>query len=297
MELLTTDEAAQYLRLSERKLYELVANGEIPCTKITGRWLFPRAALDRWVLGGLIAPRLAALEPPPPSIVGGSHDPLLEWSLRESQSGLASLNEGSETGLQRLAAREVVAAGIHLHQLDNDDEETNPQAVARTPGLHDPVVIAFVRRQQGIIVAAGNPLGITDLPSVAAKSARLAQRQPGAGAQLLLVALLARAKIDRAALKLAAAQFATSSDTADAIRAGRVDCGIATSSVAKTAGLDFVPLVWERFDLVFRMRDYFRPGPQSLLRFMNGPRFREHADQLSGYDVSVAGEVRLAPAP
>jgi len=281
MELLTTDEAAQYLRLSERKLYELVANGEIPCTKITGRWLFPRAALDRWVLGGLIAPRLAALEPPPPSIVGGSHDPLLEWSLRESQSGLASLNEGSETGLQRLAAREVVAAGIHLHQLDNDDEETNPQAVARTPGLHDPVVIAFVRRQQGIIVAAGNPLGITDLPSVAAKSARLAQRQPGAGAQLLLVALLARAKIDRAALKLAAAQFATSSDTADAM----------------TAGLDFVPLVWERFDLVFRMRDYFRPGPQSLLRFMNGPRFREHADQLSGYDVSVAGEVRLAPAP
>ena len=55
-ELLTTDEAAVYLRLSERKLYELVANGEIPCTKVTGRWLFPRAALDRWVMSGLIAP-------------------------------------------------------------------------------------------------------------------------------------------------------------------------------------------------------------------------------------------------
>ena len=54
-DLLTTDEAAIYLRLSERKLYELVANGAVPCTKVTGRWLFPRAALDRWVMAGLIA--------------------------------------------------------------------------------------------------------------------------------------------------------------------------------------------------------------------------------------------------
>ena len=71
-ELLTTDEAAVYLRLSERKLYDLVANGEVPCTKVTGRWLFPRAALDRWVLSGMIAPPGATHAEPPP-IVGGSH--------------------------------------------------------------------------------------------------------------------------------------------------------------------------------------------------------------------------------
>ncbi len=52
-ELLNTDEAAAYLRLSERKLYELVASGTIPCSKVTGRWLFPKAALDRWVAAGL----------------------------------------------------------------------------------------------------------------------------------------------------------------------------------------------------------------------------------------------------
>ena len=55
-ELLTTDEAADYLRLSERKLYELVADRAVPCSKVTGRWLFSRAALDRWVSAGLIAP-------------------------------------------------------------------------------------------------------------------------------------------------------------------------------------------------------------------------------------------------
>ncbi len=55
---LTTEEAAAYLRLKERKLYELVAEGAIPCSKVTGKWLFPRAALDRWVAAGLARPRL-----------------------------------------------------------------------------------------------------------------------------------------------------------------------------------------------------------------------------------------------
>ena len=60
-----------------------------------------------------------------PPIVGGSHDPLLEWALRESNSGLASLPEGSEEGLRRLTRGEVMVAAIHLHRLDGDDETAN----------------------------------------------------------------------------------------------------------------------------------------------------------------------------
>src|SRR4051812_35136576 len=153
MDLLTTDEAAVYLRLSERKLYELVATGAVPCTKVTGRWLFPRAALDRWLAAGLVMPALARAPAPP--IVGGSHDPLLEWALRESGSGLASLPEGSEAGLRRLTGGEVIAAAIHLHGLAGDDKQANIAAVAEAPGLHDAVVIGFARREQGILVAPG----------------------------------------------------------------------------------------------------------------------------------------------
>src|SRR5215470_3929715 len=116
-DLLTTDEAATYLRLSERKLYDLVAAGAVPCTKVTGKWLFPKAALDRWLAAGLLAPA-SLMQAPAPPIVGGSHDPLLEWALRESGCGLASLSEGSEAGLSRLACGEVMAAAIHLHRLD-----------------------------------------------------------------------------------------------------------------------------------------------------------------------------------
>src|SRR5499426_630487 len=106
-DLLTTDEAADYLRLSERKLYELVANGAVPCTKVTGKWLFPKAALDRWMTAGLITSAALAQAAAPP-IVGGSHDLLLELILRESGCGLASLPEGSKAGLRRLTRGEVM---------------------------------------------------------------------------------------------------------------------------------------------------------------------------------------------
>ena len=100
LNLLTTAEAADYLRLKERKLYELIADRQIPCTKVTGKWLFSRADLDRWLLSGMMHPA-GVMPPEPPPIVGGSHDPLLQWALSESRAGLAILTEGSEAGYQR----------------------------------------------------------------------------------------------------------------------------------------------------------------------------------------------------
>jgi excisionase family DNA binding protein len=306
-DLLTTDEAAAYLRLSERKLYELVANGAVPCSKATGRWLFPKSALDQWVMAGLRA-ETAAVAPP---IVGGSHDPLLEWALRESGSGLASLPEGSESGLLRLSRGEVIAAAIHLHRHEGmkggrapssgeppdvaslrDDETANTDAVAHAPGLHSAVVIAFARREQGLLIVAGNPLGLSDIASVGRTRARLAVRPAGAGAQLLLLTLLAGADMTLADLQLCRPPCPTGPDIAQAIRAGRADCGIATRAVAQTAGLGFLPLAWEHFDLALRQRDYFLPGPQALFAFMRGRAFAERAAELGGYDVAASGAVR-----
>jgi putative molybdopterin biosynthesis protein len=291
-ELLTTEEAAQYLRLSERKLYELIAAGALPCTKITGRWLFPKFALDRWLTSGLVAPAGIRLPPRPP-IVGGSQDPLLDWALRDSGCGLASLPEGSEAGLRRLARGEVIAAAIHLHRLEGQDGPANEETVAQAPGLHDAVVIAFVRREQGLVMAPGNPLGLTDIGKVAQTRARMAQRPAGAGAQLLLVALMARAGIAADTLALVKPVCPTGPDLGQAVRLGRADCGIASRSVAHAAGLGFVPLIWECFDLVLHQRDYFLPGPQALFEHIRKPAFRAQAAELKGYDVAEAGRVRL----
>ncbi|NWG26180.1 MAG: helix-turn-helix transcriptional regulator [Pseudorhodoplanes sp.] len=290
-DLLTTDEAAAYLRLSERKLYELVAERAVPCSKATGRWLFPKAALDRWLAEGLLTGERHA-RPAAPPIVGGSHDPLLEWALRESRCGLASLPEGSEAGLRRLGRGEIVAAAIHLHRIDGDDDTANIDALAGAPGLHDAVLIALARREQGLLVAPGNPLGLDGLRAAADRRARLAQRPDGAGAQLLLLALMDRDSIDPRQLETVLPPCPTGSDLAQAIRSGRADCGIATRSAARAFGLDFLPLVWERFDLVLRQRDYFLPAQQTLFAFLRSTEFSARAQELGGYDVAEAGRVR-----
>src|SRR5262249_14855581 len=199
-------------------LYELVANGAVPCTKVTGKWLFPKAALDRWLAAGLLTPALAPAPAPP--VVGGSHGPLLGWAPRESASGLANLPGGGEAGLRRLARGEVIAAAIHLHRLDGDDELTNCDAVASAAGLHDAVVIAVARREQGLVVAAGNPLLLSDVAGVAAKGARLALRPQGAGAQLLLLALVTRAGLPLDALALVRPVLPTRPDIPPAGRRG-----------------------------------------------------------------------------
>lgn len=288
---LTTEEAALYLRLKERKLYELVALGAIPCAKVTGRWLFPRAALDRWIAAGLSRPEGFIAETPP-AIIGGSHDPLLEWAARQSGSGLALLAEGSETGLDRLERNEVAAAAIHLHG-QGGEEAANLAGVAARAGLHDAVVIAFCRREQGLLVAPGNPLGIGSLDDAARCAARVGLRPAGAGAQLLLDMLAARAGDGLGGLNRVATPYPTGPDLALALRGGEIDCGIATRAVADLHGTGFVPLLWERFDLVLRRRTFFEPAAQKLIALMRDASFGRRAAALGGYDVADAGAVRL----
>ena len=293
MHLFTTAEAAEYLRLKERKLYELVAEGAIPCTKVTGKWLFPKAELDRWLSGSLTRPDgMTPSEAMP--IVGGSHDPLLEWSLRESASGLATLPEGSEAGLRRFIRGELVAAAIHLHAFDDETLDANVDMMRNEPNLHDAVLVAFVRREVGLLVPPGNPQGLSGLKDVSKMSARMAVRPNGAGAQLLLEALLRRAGLAPDRMNFINPPSPTGPDVAQSIRVGRADCGIAIRAVANAAGLDFVPIVWERFDLVIRQRYYFRPQLQTLMHFLASDALAARAAEFGGYDLTGTGRVRFA---
>lgn len=293
MDLLTTAEAASYLRLRERKLYELVAEQAIPCTKVTGKWLFPRADLDRWLLAGMARPQgVVPAEPPP--IVGGSHDPLLQWVLGECRVGLAMLPEGSDAGYQRFLRGAVVAAAIHFHDLEDSAIDANIAVVGRESTLCDAVLFGFAVREQGLLVAPGNPLSLRHPADAAGGRARLAVRPEGAGAQQLLLSLM-KARSTGIADFGATVLAPTGPDIAQAIRGGHADCGVATRAVANVAGLDFIPLAREHFDLLVRQRDSYRPAMQAVLDFLRSPAFRERAAELGGLDVSGAGTVRWAP--
>ena len=293
LELLTTTEAADYLRIKERKLYELVADGAIPCTKVTGKWLFPRADLDRWLLAGMARP-LGVVSADPPPIVGGSHDPLLQWALIKSGAGLAILPEGSETGYRRFLKGEVIAAAIHFHDLEDLGKDANVSVVSQEPTLYDAVLLHFCSREQGMVVARGNPLGLREVSDFPRARPRFAVRPPGAGAQQFLLALIKKAGVAEHELDIALVA-PTGPDIAQAIRAGHADCGIATRAIAKAADLNFVPLATESFDILMRQRDSYREPLSAFVKMLRSAELAQRAAELGGLDVSTAGSIRWAP--
>jgi putative molybdopterin biosynthesis protein len=291
-EMMDTDEVAAYLRLKRRKIYELVRSKKIPCTRVTGKWLFPKQHIDRWLAENTEFAGNGPTEHRPAASIAGSHDPLLDWAIRESGCGLALLPGGSLNGLKRLVAGEPVIAAVHLL---GDDGGYDLASVDGLSAGSDRVAIQWAWREQGLIVAPGNPLAIKNLEDVASKKSRLIRRQDDAGSHVLLTRLLAAAGLALDALKVLPAIAHTENDLGLAIVEGKADVGLAIRSVATQFRLGFVPLHRERFDLVMRRRDYFEPPMQKLLEFARTPGFAARAADLGGYDVAGAGRVAFNP--
>jgi excisionase family DNA binding protein len=285
---LTTREVAAYLRVKERRVYEMVRQGSIPCTRVTGKWLFPRAAIDRWLAQHMAGEPVAGTPPPP--VIAGSHDPLLDWAVGESGCGLAIKGGGSLEGLDRLREGDAVAAAMHV--LDPETGAYNVPSVRAQPALRDIVVLTWAWRQQGLVVPPGNPDHVQGLRDLVDLGVPVAQRQARAGSQILFAHLLGQAGIDPAALTIAPETVHTETDVGLAVLGGTARAGLAVGAVAHSLHLSFVPLAWERFDLVLGRREAFEPAMQTLLGFARTAAFAQRAEALGGYDIGDLGRVQ-----
>ncbi len=117
---LTTRELADLLRIKERKIYELAASGEVPCSRATGKLLFPRDQVEAWLADNSSGPK-ASIASVRPAVMLGSHDPLLDWAMRESRCGLAANFDSSLDGIERFANLEGIATGLHIPNQSGDD--------------------------------------------------------------------------------------------------------------------------------------------------------------------------------
>lgn len=287
-ELMNTREVAAYLRIKERKVYDLVAKRQIPCTRATGKWLFQKTLVDLWLLEHSEGGAKLLPDRDPPAIVAGSHDPLLEWSVRESESGLAVLFDGSLDGLERLARGEASACGMHV--LEPRSGEYNTPVIQRR-ALAAPVVsIEWAVREQGLMVAASNPRaihGVRELVGV-----RFAARQKEAGSHVLLEHLLSEHSLRPEDLAIVGPTARNETEVALAVAEGTADAGLGIASVAQQLSLDFIPIWRERYDLVVWRRQYFEPAIQKLLGFARSAAFADRAKRLAGYDIGGIGRVR-----
>jgi excisionase family DNA binding protein len=288
-ELMTVREVADYLRVRERTVYELVRTQRIPSAKLSGKLLFPRRLIDLWVAQSADYPHAATHLSAPPPVIAGSHDPLLDWAVRESNCELALLVGGSTDGMQRLLSGQAVACALHL--VDPATGEYDASLLARNlPGI-DFVVIEWAKRRQGLIVAHGNPAKIKSIADLRKKGARVALRQEGSGSALLFSKLVADAGLAPDELNAADRPVRSETDIALMVREGKADAGLAIEAAAKEQGLDFVPVQWERFDLVVRRTEYFEAPLQKLFAFARAQAFRDRAAALAGYDVANTGGV------
>lgn len=287
---LDTREVAQLLRLRPRTVYHLVSRGEIPHSRARGKLLFERAQIEHW-LGSRSVGALESAEREPPAVIAGSHDPLLEWAVRESRCTLALSTVGSTEGIDRFIARSACGSLIHIPNAHDDG--FNDEALRARAASLPVVALHWARREQGLLLAPGNPLRIHGLTDFARGKRRFAMRQPGAGSQLLLARLARQAGLSLAALRPAGPLLSSETDVAQAVANGFADGGFAIRAAAAQYGLHFLPLAWESVELALWRRSAFEAPVQTLLAFTRSRRFARQAALLGGYDSTHCGEVRF----
>lgn len=284
-EFLTTKEVAELLRIKERKLYDLVSTQEIPCVKATGKLLFPKTELMHWIRTGEM-PQGDAKGLERLNVVSGSHDPLLEWAIRESACGLAMQFDGSLSGLDCFEKKLSVATGLHV--LNPNAQAWNTHAVQSRFAGHNVVLLNWATRQQGLIVAKGNPKNISGVDSL--RKLKVATRQAGAGGMILFEHLLQQQGLEWNALNITQT-CRTENDTIAAVASGTADAAPGLQALAMQFGLGFVPTRTEQFDLIVCRKAWFDAPFQTLMKFTQTSLFKEKAAQFEGYNTTALGTV------
>lgn len=283
---MTARQAAAYLHVNEKKLYELANARELPAAKVGGKWLFPRAMLDEWLLeqahGGALTDRL---------LLAGSDDPWLASAVAQLAAGvgasafIAYTPNGTLPGLDLLAQRRIGASALHWGPAARSDLQ-HPALLRRHAGHAQWTLVRLARREQGIIVRPGS--NAADLETLAGYDYRWAMRQGGAGSQhFLLTALTDRGFRSEDCSTVATAL--SERQAAALVAQGVADCAPGTRGAAGEFGLDFLPLGWEAFDLALPKTLYFRHLFQQLLDTLGSGALRELAARLGGYDLTPLG--------
>lgn len=217
--------------------------------------------------------------------VAASHDPLLATFCERFAVPASLVDEvsfrGSEESLALFSRGAVEIAGFHLEGFDL-------RRLLR-PGRD--VLVRFAARDQGLIVPAGNPKKLTGLGDVARNHARFVNRQRGSGTRRLIDRLLAEAGVSPQSVRGYATEEYTHRAVAATVATGAADAGFGVHAAAAELGLDFVPVLQERYWLALRARTLETPAARRLIEALAGKPFARIARRFPGYDLTGAGEV------
>jgi len=293
---LSTKEVAQFLGVNEKMVYTLVSEKGLPATKITGKWLFPRYLVEQWLENETINyPK--PTDPLPPYhgllIITGSNDILLDRTIslfnRLYPEHLAAFgNLGSMGGIRALRRNLCHIASSHLLQENGQDYNFG---FAKEELEQLPAVVNFCRREQGLLLARGNPKGIQKIADLGKPGIKIVNRPLGTGTRLLLDGELKTAGIIGEQIEGYHLELQRHLDVGLEVLSGRADAGLGIRAVAGLLSLDFIPLCWERFDFLILKDRFFEKGVQLFLGLLPEAAFRELTQGLEGYDMSLCSKM------
>ena len=295
-QLLSTKEVSKFLNINEKLVYSLVSEKGLPASKVTGKWLFPKNLVEQWIETNTINyPETAG----PPSvsqavlIITGSNDLLLDkvislYNLHFSGNIAVFGNLGSMGGLQALRKSHCHIASSHLLQ-ENGDEYNFEFASRELERM--PAIVNFCKREQGILVKKGNPKKIKTISDLAHSGICIVNRPVGTGTRLLLDQELKKAGVRGDKIDGYNNEVHRHLDVGLEISAGRADAGLGIHAVAGLLDLDFVPLRWERYDLMIFKERFFDANVQNFLGLLHEEQFFKLAEPLQGYDVHLSGRM------
>jgi len=285
---LTARQAAAYLHLNEKKLYELARTREVPAARVGGKWLFPRALLDDWLReqahGGVLTDRL---------LITGGDDPLLAATVAmlAAQLGAEAWVAYSPTatahGLELLARRRANICAVHWGGVDTSAAQ-HGMLLRRYPQHPQWTLVRLAHREQGVMLRHG--LQVDAIETLVAFDYRWVMEQAGSGTRHFLHSALSSRGVDANDCTVVAHAHSARAAAALLARA-EADCAPGTRAAAAEFGLGFIALGWEAFDLALPREILFRKLFQQLLQAYGSAQMRALAAHLGGYELSALGQV------
>ena len=294
-DLMNTKQVARYLGINEKKVYYLAKGGKIPCTRVTGKWSFPKKLIDQWIeesAAGLVQ-RSGKDRDESFLLAAGSDDPSLGilrelYAAQTTPTSLFMATVGSNAGL--IALRDGVTDFALAHLFDSATGEYNLPFIKKMP-LAQSVLVTLFYRDLGILVRPGNPRSIETIADLSRPGVRIINRQAGSGTRHFLDQELSQRGIDSRPIAGYGVCVTTHIEVGLKILGGEADAGLATKTAAQMLGLDFVPLVREEFDLLIPKERFFRRGIQTLMGIIGSREFRNRLEAIGGYDTSESGRI------
>jgi len=295
-EMMTTKEVAEYLNINEKQVYKLIQGKNIPATRITGKWTFPKRLVDEWILKSAeenIKTKGKKSQAGSHLVVMGSNDFALELLAHElarhyPEYSLSLSSVGSIGGLIGLGRGICHIAGSHL--LDPASGRYNTPFLERYLPGRDVAVINLVCRELGLIVSPGNPLKIAGIEDLSRPGVTIVNRQQGSGTRVFFDAGLARLGIKPRQINGYEAEVHTHDEAALAVLSGSAEAAVGILFAAKRLGLDFVHLTRERYDLIIPDENLSDGSVAALLEILRSSEFKAKIKHMGGYDTADTGK-------